>query len=158
MPATSSESGTIKVSKPNFADPAAAGGTLKIKSPVSVDTGGGAGGTLKIKSPTDGAAPSGTLKLKAASGDQTVKLGEDRKGGTLKLKGASGPSSTSPAVKQTARTRNSAPAESYDDVVGEDPKAQPGIFITLSSLVAIGTIGFTVFKLFDNYTKLFGQQ
>ena len=64
MPATSSESGTIKVSKPNFSDPAA-GGTLKIKSPVSVDTGGGAGGTLKIKSPTGGAAPFWYFKAKS---------------------------------------------------------------------------------------------
>ena len=150
MPATSSESGTIKVSKPNFADPAAAGGTLKIKSPVSVETGGGAVGTLKIKSPTDRTAPSGTLKLKAAtSGDQTVRLGEDRKGGTLKLKGAS----ASPSDKQTARS--TAAAESYEELVGDDPKSQPGIFITLSSLIVIATIGFTVFKLFDNYTKLF---
>ena len=152
MPATSSESGTIKVSKPNFSDPTAAGGTLKIKSPVSLDT-SGAGGTLKIKSPTAGTQPSGTLKLKAAGADQTVRLGEDKKGGTLKLKGAS--ASSSPAVKQSARSNRE---EGYDKVVGEDPKSQPGVFMTLSSLVAIGTIGFTVFKLFDNYTKLFGQQ
>ena len=154
MPATSSESGTIKVSKPNFEE-AAASGTLKIKSPVSVDTGGGAGGTLKIKSTTG--APSGTLKLKAApGGDQTVRLGEDKKGGTLKLKGGSPVQSSSPSVKQSARS--SASHESYEQIVSEDPKAKPGIFMTLSSLVALGTIGFTVFKLFDNYMKLFQQQ
>ena len=154
MPATSSESGTIKVSKPNFEE-AAASGTLKIKSPVSVDTGGGAGGTLKIKSTTG--APSGTLKLKAApGGDQTVRLGaEDKKGGTLKLKGGSPIQSSSPSVKQSARS--SASHESYEQIASEDPKAKPGIFMTLSALVALGTIGFTVFKLFDNYLKLFPQ-
>ena len=153
MPATSSESGTIKVSKPNFEE-AAASGTLKIKSPVSVDTGGGAGGTLKIKSTTG--APSGTLKLKAApGGDQTVKLGDDKKGGTLKLKGGSPVQSSSPSVKQSARS--SAAPENYEQVLSEDPKAKPGIFMTISSLVALGTIGFTVFKLFDNYMKLFPQ-
>jgi hypothetical protein len=158
MPATSSESGTIKVSKPNFDDASVASGTLKIKSPVSVDTGASGGGTLKIKSASGGAAPSGTLKLKAASGDQTVRMqGDDKKGGTLKLKGAGASSMNtgSPSVKQAPR---SAPQESYDEVVGDDPKSQPGIFVTLSSLVALGSLSFTAFKLYDNYLKLFTEQ
>ncbi|MCM8538172.1 MAG: hypothetical protein NE334_19675, partial [Lentisphaeraceae bacterium] len=85
-----------------------------------------------------------------------VRLGEDKKGGTLKLKGGSPVQSSSPSVKQSARS--SASHESYEQIVSEDPKAKPGIFMTLSSLVALGTIGFTVFKLFDNYMKLFQQQ
>jgi hypothetical protein len=150
MPATSSESGTIKVSKPSFDDASVASGTLKIKSPVSVDTGASGGGTLKIKSASGGASPSGTLKLKASSGDQTVRMqGDDKKSGTLKLKGAA-----SPSVKQAPR---SVPQESYDAAVVDDLKSQPGVFITLLSLTTLSGVAFAVFKLIDNYLKLFAK-
>jgi hypothetical protein len=158
MPATSSESGTIKVSKPNFADSGSAAGTLKIKSPVAVDTAGGSG-TLKIKSTNATVSASGTLKLKAAPGnDATVKLdGDDKKGGTLKLKPKAGGATVSSGPQSVRQSQSSAQEEYYEQAPADDPKAKPGIFMTLSSLVAIGTIGFTVFQLVDNYMKLFTE-
>ena len=156
MPASSTESGTIKVSKPNFAESSSAG-TLKIKSPVVVDGGASAGGTLKIKSAAATASASGTLKLKSAGGsDETLKIagGGDKKGGTLKLKAKSTVGGGTGAVK-----RHSARDEEVDDVEAftevEDPKAKPGIFMTLSSLVALVAVGTIVFKLVENYMKLF---
>ncbi|MCM8540594.1 MAG: hypothetical protein NE328_09985, partial [Lentisphaeraceae bacterium] len=156
MPASSTESGTIKVSKPNFAESSSAG-TLKIKSPVAVDGGASAGGTLKIKSAAATASASGTLKLKSAGGsDEKLKIagGGDKKGGTLKLKAKSTVGGGTGAVK-----RHSARDEEVDDVEAftevEDPKAKPGIFMTLSSLVALVAVGTIVFKLVENYMKLF---
>jgi len=154
MPASSSESGTIKVSRPNFGGaPASSAGTLRIKSPVSVDSGSSAGGTLKIKG-TATAGASGTLKIKAAAGaSQTVKMGEGtyQKGGTLKLKAKSTVSSPAP----TQRRQATAAAEEVQQLVEEDPKAKPGIFITLSSLVALSAIAVIVFKAVDSYMKIF---
>ncbi len=155
MPASTSESGTIKVTKPNFAE-ATSSGTLKIKSPVAVDTGSTAGGTLKIKSAAATASASGTLKLKAAStADETVKIsGSDKKGGTLKLKAKSTVSQPAQSVKQ--RSRRAEVEE--DDValaVEDDPKARPGIFMALSSLVALAAVGVIVFTLIDNYIQIF---
>ena len=159
MPASTSESGTIKVSKPNFAE-ASSAGTLKIKSPVAVDTGSTVGGTLKIKSAAAStASASGTLKLKAAAtADETVKIaGEDKKGGTLKLKAkstVSQPAGGGSTLKSKAQSRQ----REDDDVISEvedDPKAKPGIFMTLSSLVALAAIGTIVFLCIDNYMELF---
>lgn len=157
MPASSTESGTIKVSKPNFAESSSAG-TLKIKSPVAVDGGASAGGTLKIKSAAATASASGTLKLKSAGGsDETLKIaggGGDKKGGTLKLKAKSTVGGGTAGVK-----RHSARDEEEDDVAAyteaEDPKAKPGIFMTLSSLAALVAVGTIVFKLVENYMHLF---
>jgi hypothetical protein len=156
MPASTSESGTIKVSKPNFAEGSSAG-TLKIKSPVAVDTGSTVGGTLKIKSAAAStASASGTLKLKAAgTADETVKIAGDDKGGTLKLKAKSTVSQPAGGTlkKKAARQR-----EEDDDAalaVEDDPKAKPGIFMTLSSLVALAAIGTIVFMCIDNYMELF---
>ena len=157
MPASSSESGTIKVTKPNFAE-AASSGTLKIKSPVAVDTGSTVGGTLKIKSAAATASASGTLKLKAAAtADETVKIaGDDKKGGTLKLKAKSTVSQPAgQTVKRNAPARQAAVEEDVEFAVEDDPKAKPGIFMTLSSLVALAAVGTIVFKLIDNYMKIF---
>lgn len=155
MPASSTESGTIKVSKPNFAESSSAG-TLKIKSPVAVDGGASAGGTLKIKSAAATASASGTLKLKSAGGsDETLKIaGGDKKGGTLKLKAKSTVGGGTGAVKRhSARDEDVEEVEAYTEV--EDPKAKPGVFMTLSSLVALVAVGTIVFKLVENYMKLF---
>lgn len=158
MPASSTESGTIKVSKPNFAESSSAG-TLKIKSPVSVDSGASAGGTLKIKSAAATASASGTLKLKSAAGsDETLKIaggGGDKKGGTLKLKAKSTVGGgTQPGVKRhSARDEESVEEVAYAEV--EDPKAKPGIFMTISSFVALVAVGTIVFKLVENYMALF---
>ena len=155
MPASSTESGTIKVSKPNFAESSSAG-TLKIKSPVAVDGGASAGGTLKIKSAAATASASGTLKLKSAGGsDETLKIaGGDKKGGTLKLKAKSTVGGGTGAVKRhSARDEEVEEVEAYTEV--EDPKAKPGIFMTLSSFVALVAVGTIVFKLVENYMKLF---
>ena len=159
MPASTSESGTIKVSKPNFAE-ASSAGTLKIKSPVAVDTGSTVGGTLKIKSAAAStASASGTLKLKAAAtADETVKIaGEDKKGGTLKLKAkstVSQPASGGSTLKSKSQSRQ----REDDDVavaVEDDPKAKPGIFMTLSSFVALAAVGTIIFLCIDNYMELF---
>ena len=156
MPASSTESGTIKVSKPNFAENSSAG-TLKIKSPVVVDSGASAGGTLKIKSAAATASASGTLKLKSAgASDETLKIaGGDKKGGTLKLKAKSTVGGgTAPVKRHSARAEEDVEdVEAYTEV--EDPKAKPGIFMTLSSLVALVAVGTIVFKLVENYMKLF---
>ncbi len=159
MPASSSESGTIKVVKPNFTE-ASSAGTLKIKSPTPVENSGAtAGGTLKIKSATNTASASGTLKLKSAGGsEETVKIVEsgagDKKGGTLKLKAGGTAESVPPGAK-----RHSARAEEQEivqvQVEVEDPKAKPGIFMTLSSVVAISALGMVLFKLVGNYMELF---
>ena len=155
MPASASESGTIKVTKPNFAE-ATSAGTLKIKSPVAVDTGSTASGTLKIKSAAATASASGTLKLKAAStSDETVKIsGDDKKGGTLKLKAKSTVSQPAHSAKRDRRAQ----VEEEDDLalaIEDDPKARPGIFMALSSLVALAAVGVIVFTLLDNYMKIF---
>lgn len=155
MPASSTESGTIKVSKPNFAESSSAG-TLKIKSPVVVDGGASAGGTLKIKSAAATASASGTLKLKSAAGsDETLKIaGGDKKGGTLKLKAKSTVGGGTGAVKRhSARDEEAEEVEAYTEA--EDPKAKPGIFMAISSFVALVAAGTIVFKLVENYIKLF---
>ena len=155
MPASSTESGTIKVSKPNFAESSSAG-TLKIKSPVVVDSGASAGGTLKIKSAAATASASGTLKLKSAGGsDETLKIaGGDKKGGTLKLKAKSTIGGGTAPKRHSARDEdNVEEVEAYTEV--EDPKAKPGVFMTLSSLVALVAVGAIVFKLIENYMTLF---
>ena len=156
MPASSTESGTIKVSKPNFAENSSAG-TLKIKSPVSVDSGASPGGTLKIKSAAATASASGTLKLKSAAGsDETLKIaGGDKKGGTLKLKAKSTVGGgTQPGVKRhSAREEDAVEDMAYAEI--EDPKAKPGVFMALSSFVALVAVGTIVFKLVENYMNLF---
>ena len=155
MPASSTESGTIKVSKPNFAESSSAG-TLKIKSPVVVDSGASAGGTLKIKSAAATASASGTLKLKSAGGsDETLKIaGGDKKGGTLKLKAKSTVGGGTAPKRHSARDEdNVEEVEAYTEV--EDPKAKPGVLMTLSSLVALVAVGAIVFKLIENYMTLF---
>ncbi|MCH2205116.1 MAG: hypothetical protein MK132_04495 [Lentisphaerales bacterium] len=150
MPATSSESGTIKVSKPSFPGSQAPSGTLKIKSPVAGQSGGS---TLKIKSTEQsGVAPSGTLKLKSASADQTVRMSGSSSGGTLKLKGASTSLSSSTSRKQINNTADD--VTSFDGL-DDDSRLKPGIMMTLNTLMTIAALGFAVFKLFDNYTKLF---
>lgn len=150
MPASSSESGTIKVAKPNFAETSSAG-TLKIKSP---DASTSSGGTLKIKAaPT--ASASGTLKLKAAAGsDQTVKMGDDKKGGTLKLKAKSTVSQPAQSVKQKSATQVRK-AEADLAATQDDPKANPGIFITLSSVATLAAAATIVFFLVTSYQDLF---
>ena len=48
--------------------------------------------------------------------------------------------------------------EEEDDLalaVEDDPKARPGIFMALSSLVALAAVGVIVFTLLDNYMKIF---
>ena len=156
MPASSSESGTIKVSKPNFSQ-AASAGTLKIKSGAAPDA-SAAGGTLKIKSAAPTASASGTLKIKSPSeGDQTVKMNEA--GGTLKLKAKSTASSPAPqatGARQAARPQEEAAAAAASEV--EDPKAKPGIFMTLSALVACGLIGTIVAITVNGWVKLFTEQ
>ncbi len=158
MPASSTESGTIKVVKPNFAEVSSAG-TLKIKSPMPVENSGAtAGGTLKIKSATATASASGTLKLKSAAGsEETVKIvdsGAEKKGGTLKLK-ASGTTESAPQGVKRHSARADEETVTAVNVELEDPKAKPGIFMTLSSVVAISAIGIIVFKLIENYMQLF---
>jgi hypothetical protein len=158
MPASSSESGTIKVVKPNFAE-ASSAGTLKIKSPSPVENSGAtAGGTLKIKSATSTASASGTLKLKSAAGsEETVKIvesGSDKKGGTLKLKsGGTTESAPQGAKRHSARAEEEQALEQAQVI--DDPKAKPGIFMTLSSVVAISALAMILFKLIGNYMDLF---
>ena len=150
MPASSSESGTIKVAKPNFADTSSAG-TLKIKSPEASAT---SGGTLKIKSAATASA-SGTLKLKAAaSSDETVKLGADKKGGTLKLKAKSTISQPTQSVKQKSATQVKR-AKAELAATQNDPKSNPGIVITLTSILALAASGMIVYTLINSYQELF---
>ena len=153
MPASSSESGTIKVSKPNFAESSSAG-TLKIKNPSAVTDSASGSGTLKIKSAAASpASASGTLKLKAAAApaEETVKIGSDvGKGGTVKLKAKSTVNQTAPSPSKRVDTQ-----EDVAVAVQDDPKAKPGIWMTLSSLVAIAAVGTIVFMCIDNYMELF---
>jgi hypothetical protein len=149
MPASSSESGTIKVSKPNFAEPSSSG-TLKIKGPAS--SADASSGTLKIKSAasvtTDG---SGTLKIKgpASTADETLKITSEDKGGTVKLKAKAAPSAADQSRSKTATASDEAVVEEID------PKSQPGIFMALSSFVALVAVGTIVFLCVNNYMELF---
>ncbi|NQZ57727.1 MAG: hypothetical protein HRT88_09730 [Lentisphaeraceae bacterium] len=157
MPASASESGTIKISKPEISS--STGGTLKIKSPVPRAS-GTSGGTLKIKAAP---AASGTIKVKApVKGDETVKVGAPaaKKGGTLKLKAKSTVSSvpTQRTVKTPEETNDKAISEEKVDEVQKlttEEGAEPGVIMTVFSLASLCAVGFFVLKTFGSYMELY---
>jgi hypothetical protein len=167
MPVSSTDSGTIKVTKAQVAESAAAG-TLKIKSASTSDssvTPPSAAGTLKIKAPTGSAtatppAASGTLKIKAptAEAEETVRMdsgSDDKKGGTLKLKSGSGSMSSPAAQAGPGTLRSAAASRAQEDLAEIDPKTLPGIFTILGSLVAITAAGFLVYFVTVSYFNIY---